>query len=163
MFSTSEEFKRSLAKDPKNTIAHSYIVFGLVQTFASLIQSGIPIDANAQNSVGNTPLHYAMVLGDLKATLFLLEQGANLQAVNNRGQTPATYAMSILGREHYTQFAGKLIENLRVTERVEATTLGSREASAALALYSAITGLDGFAETLTTHAAAEPLPLGIKV
>ncbi len=50
------------------------------------LHQGVPI--NAQESDGNTALHAAVRYGHLHTVLFLLEEGAAINAVNNYNTTP---------------------------------------------------------------------------
>ena len=46
------------------------------------------LDINAVNDFGQTPLHGAVYMGGTVIAPYLVEQGANLDVVNGRGQTP---------------------------------------------------------------------------
>jgi ankyrin repeat protein len=49
-------------------------------------------DVNQRDSDGNTPLHNAASRGDNEMVLYLVEKGADVMAVNRRGQTTADMA-----------------------------------------------------------------------
>jgi uncharacterized protein len=44
-------------------------------------------DVNARDNEGNTPVHYAAARGDNEMLLYLISKGADVKAVNRRGQT----------------------------------------------------------------------------
>jgi ankyrin repeat protein len=44
-------------------------------------------DVNARDHEGNTPAHYAAARGDNEMLLYLVSRGADVSAVNRRGQT----------------------------------------------------------------------------
>lgn len=55
-----------------------------------LLDNGASI--NAQDSLGNTPLHYAAAKGNIEKSLSLIWQGANVNSQNFSGETPLHFA-----------------------------------------------------------------------
>ena len=57
-------------------------------TLLPLIRNGAHVDITLPETKGNTALHYACAIGSLSITRWLLENGANPNAVTNKGATP---------------------------------------------------------------------------
>lgn len=57
-------------------------------TLLPLIRNGADVDITLPETKGNTALHYACAIGSLSITKWLLEHGANPNAVTNKGATP---------------------------------------------------------------------------
>ena len=53
-----------------------------------MIRNGAHVDITLPETKGNTALHYACAIGSLSITRWLLENGANPNAVTNKGATP---------------------------------------------------------------------------
>jgi ankyrin repeat protein len=80
------------------------------------------LDINAVNDDSQTALHGAVYLGGTLLVPFLLERGANIDAINDRGQTPWMIAAEgeyRAGSFYTHQETGKLLEELGAD-----TTLG---------------------------------------
>jgi hypothetical protein len=58
----------------------------------------VGMDVNARDANGNTPLHYAASRGDNEMVLYLVSKGADVMAVNRRGQTTVDAANGPLQR-----------------------------------------------------------------
>lgn len=57
-------------------------------TLLPLIRNGADVDITLPETKGNTALHYACGIGSLSITKWLLEHGANPNAVTDKGATP---------------------------------------------------------------------------
>ncbi len=57
-------------------------------TLLPMIRNGAHVDITLPETKGNTALHYACAIGSLSITRWLLENGANPNAVTNKGATP---------------------------------------------------------------------------
>ncbi len=57
-------------------------------TLLPMIRNGAPVDITLPETKGNTALHYACAIGSLSITRWLLENGANPNAVTNAGKRP---------------------------------------------------------------------------
>ncbi|MBR2126267.1 MAG: ankyrin repeat domain-containing protein [Akkermansia sp.] len=57
-------------------------------TLLPLIRNGADVDITLPETKGNTALHYSCAIGSLSITKWLLEHGANPNAVTNKGATP---------------------------------------------------------------------------
>lgn len=53
-----------------------------------LIRNGADVDLTLPEAKGNTALHYSCAIGSLSITRWLLEHGANANAVTDKGATP---------------------------------------------------------------------------
>jgi ankyrin repeat protein len=65
-----------------------------------LVNSGV--DVNAVDEFGRTPLHYAAMCGEVRATGMLLDAGAKTDIRDHNGRTPLLIAAG-LGREEISQ------------------------------------------------------------
>lgn len=91
-----------------------------LETVTYLLDLGL--DLNATNDYDQTPLHAAVYLGGTVLVPFLVERGANIDAINARGQTPWMIAAQGEYRSgsFYTQEeVGRILERLGAD-----TTLG---------------------------------------
>ena len=61
-------------------------------------------DVNEAANDGETPLHGAVMLGYKPMVEYLIEQGASLEAKNDRNWTPLTYALGAPYAEFYKEF-----------------------------------------------------------
>ena len=52
-------------------------------------------DINAKNNNGNTPLHWAVRLGQTETTIALINGGANVNARNDKDETPTDVAQRL--------------------------------------------------------------------
>ncbi len=68
-----------------------------------------PSVVEARGESGRTPLHFAAANGQVKVVDFLLEQGANPEATDDNGQTPATAALEF----NHQDAADRLMEASR--------------------------------------------------
>ena len=57
-------------------------------TLLPMIRNGAHVDITLPETKGNTALHYSCAIGSLSITRWLLEHGANANAVTNAGATP---------------------------------------------------------------------------
>ena len=83
---------------------------------------GLGLDINARNDYAQTPLHGAVYLGGTTLVPFLVDRGADIDAINARGQTPWIIAAKGEYRSgsFYTQEeVGRILERLGAD-----TTLG---------------------------------------
>lgn len=75
----------------------------------ALIDAGI--DLNRAGDLGYTPLHIACAQGDLEMVRLLIENGANLFAMNE-GYTPFTSAR-LAGHDHVCDLLGPLMKQVQ--------------------------------------------------
>ncbi|MDR2806579.1 MAG: ankyrin repeat domain-containing protein [Puniceicoccales bacterium] len=75
-----------------NTILHEIILCegDISDIVEQLIRQGA--DINAQNKYKNTPLHYAVLVGNIEMVKFLVEHGANINITNKKEKTPLDLA-----------------------------------------------------------------------
>lgn len=71
---------------------HDAVVQGDIANIKAIL-SGQPDLVNAKDEKGSTPLHLASFKGYLEVAKFLLEKGADIEAVNGRGFTPLQLAV----------------------------------------------------------------------
>jgi ankyrin repeat protein len=71
--------------------SHRHAPDGWLPSVKYLIEE-LGADVNQRDSDGNTPLHNAASRGDNEMVLYLVEKGADVMAVNRRGQTTADMA-----------------------------------------------------------------------
>lgn len=57
-------------------------------TLLPMIRNGADVDITLPETKGNTPLHYSCAIGSLSITKWLLEHGANPNAVTDKGTSP---------------------------------------------------------------------------
>ena len=62
-----------------------------------MIELGAKI--NQKNEYGNTPLHKAMMIGNMKMISMLIQMGADLTALNNYDLTPSDFGPKVLIKE----------------------------------------------------------------
>jgi ankyrin repeat protein len=70
---------------------HRYSPTGMLRAVKYLVDE-LHADVNAPDSAGNTPLHNAASRGDNEMIQFLVSRGANVKAINRKGQTVADMA-----------------------------------------------------------------------
>ena len=70
--------------------AHRHTPDGWLPSVKLLVSLGA--DVNARDYNGNTPLHHASSRGDNQVVMYLVEHGADVTALNRRGQTTADMA-----------------------------------------------------------------------
>ncbi len=75
------------------TIAHKSLEASDGKDTLELLQLAAPELLEMADVYGNTPLHYSSHRGQLKATLFLLQSGANPHSINMSGRTPIALAV----------------------------------------------------------------------
>ena len=71
-----------------------------------MIQNGADVDTTTVETKGNTALHYACGLGDDALVLWLLQHGANPNAVTNKGKTPTQCSSSPSVQRLLKQYGG---------------------------------------------------------
>ena len=76
--------------DRRNLVATS--VGGVQETVTQLLLKAPDIEIDAQNSVGQTPLHVACSRGNWNTVRLLLDAGANPDIADRRGFTPGQHA-----------------------------------------------------------------------
>ena len=83
---------------------HHASAFGFVSTLDFLLDgghTGIRMDVNSRDPDGNTPLHVAVMAHNYQAVLSLVQRGAMINVVNNRGETPIHVACGINSSVNY--------------------------------------------------------------
>jgi ankyrin repeat protein len=70
------------------TALHLAAFFGRREAVERLVSAGADIQAVADNSIHNTPLHAAVAGGYVEVSLLLIENGADVNAVDAGGHTP---------------------------------------------------------------------------
>jgi ankyrin repeat protein len=70
---------------------HRFAPAGMLPAVKYLVEV-LHADVNAPDAAGNTPLHNAASRGDNEMILYLVSRGANLNAINRKGQTVADMA-----------------------------------------------------------------------
>ena len=73
-------------------VATQLILEGSMDSLADLLRAH-PSIVVTRDSMGNTPLHWAVTLGDAEAIDLLVEAGADLHAVSKDGSTPLSNAV----------------------------------------------------------------------
>ena len=71
--------------------AHRYAPTGMLAAVKYLVED-LHVDVNATDADGNTALHNAASRGDNEMILYLVSKGANVKAVNRKGQTTVDMA-----------------------------------------------------------------------
>ncbi len=82
-------------------------------TLLPLIRDGADIDITLPETKGNTALHYACGIGSLSITRWLVEHGANVNALTNKGVTP----LDCVGADNARQISALLISNGAIKTR----------------------------------------------
>lgn len=70
---------------------HRFAPTGMLPAVKYLVEV-LHADVNAPDAAGNTPLHNAASRGDNEMILYLVSKGANVKAINRKGQTVADMA-----------------------------------------------------------------------
>ena len=70
---------------------HRYAPTGFLPAVKYLVDE-LHADVNARDADGNTPLHNAAARGDNEMILYLIANGADVTAINRKGQTVADMA-----------------------------------------------------------------------
>ncbi|HVB38562.1 MAG TPA: ankyrin repeat domain-containing protein [Vicinamibacterales bacterium] len=70
---------------------HQYAPAGMLPAVRYLVEQ-LHVDVNSTDAEGNTALHNAAARGDNAMILYLVSRGANVKAVNRKGQTVADMA-----------------------------------------------------------------------
>lgn len=96
----------------RDTAIHYAAIAGQSEIVALLLADGIPIDYPSGHD-GESPLHYAAKFANLPLVAFLVEHGADLHRVDDRGATPLKYA---LNRGHKGTETEMLLRKLGATE-----------------------------------------------
>jgi ankyrin repeat protein len=71
--------------------SHRHAPDGWMPAMRYLVEE-LHADVNARDNNGNTPLHHAAARGDNEMILYLVSKGADVKAVNRRGQTTVDMA-----------------------------------------------------------------------
>jgi hypothetical protein len=71
---------------------HDFVTAGNLAGIESLLAED-PDLVNSKDSKGNTPLHHAVIKGNEEIGLFLIDNGADVDAVNGSGSTPLMIAI----------------------------------------------------------------------
>ncbi|KAL4744955.1 hypothetical protein BDW72DRAFT_187619 [Aspergillus terricola var. indicus] len=79
--------ERILVNANKDTILHWAAYRNLYPHLEYILGDSTPLDVNAQNGDGDTPLMTACSVGNLEAALCLLRAGADVNTVNKRNET----------------------------------------------------------------------------
>ena len=82
-------------------------------TLLPLIRDGADVDITLPETKGNTALHYACGIGSLSITRWLVEHGANVNAVTNKGATP----LDCVGADNAQQIRALLFSRGAVRNR----------------------------------------------
>ena len=82
-------------------------------TLLPLIRDGADVDITLPETKGNTALHYACGIGSLSITRWLVEHGANVNAVTNKGVTP----LDCVGSDNAQQIRALLLSRGAVRTR----------------------------------------------
>ncbi|CAB0032100.1 unnamed protein product [Trichogramma brassicae] len=110
----------NLANDDGMTPLHFICgrIFGPVRTLLELIER-YPLQLDAQDVWGNTPLHRAIEYGNIDMTEYLLRRGANPNSANNKGVTPTHLASGRINVEVLKLFF-KVNDDIQNAVRVDA-------------------------------------------
>jgi uncharacterized protein len=76
---------------------HRYAPTGMLAAVKYLVDA-LGVDVNARDADGNTALHNAAARGDNEMILYLISKGADVKAINRKGQTVADMANGPLQR-----------------------------------------------------------------
>jgi len=76
----------------RDTAIHYAAIAGQQDVVALLLADGVPVDLPSGHD-GESPLHYAAYYANLGLVEFLVEQGADLQRLDDTGATPLRYAL----------------------------------------------------------------------
>jgi ankyrin repeat protein len=77
----------------KNNLLHIAAQLGSIEIAEYLLSQGFEVNkVDCRNYIGYTPLHYAATSGQGPMAIFLLERGANIDAIAYKGQTPLDLA-----------------------------------------------------------------------
>jgi hypothetical protein len=90
---------------------HRYAPGGMLVAVKYLVEE-LGADVNATDYEGNTPLHNAAARGDVAMIEYLVSRGANVKAVNRKGQTTADMANGPVQRIQPWPEALALLERL---------------------------------------------------
>ena len=82
-------------------------------TLLPLIRDGADVNITLPETKGNTALHYSCGIGSLSITRWLVEHGANVNAVTNKGVTP----LDCVGADNAQQIRALLISRGAVRSR----------------------------------------------
>lgn len=77
-----------------NTPLHLQVKFDNEAQLKRLITL-YPQDVNAQNHLGQTPMHLAYIFGNLAAVFILSSHGGRVDVLDNNGKKPFDYDSSI--------------------------------------------------------------------
>uniref|UniRef100_A0A7S2V7L6 Uncharacterized protein n=1 Tax=Entomoneis paludosa TaxID=265537 RepID=A0A7S2V7L6_9STRA len=77
---------------------------GDLEKVKELLESGVDVETRTEDNQGQTPLHWAIMAGQLEVVQYLVEQkGANVEAQTNYGATPLHWA-SLYGKLEVVQY-----------------------------------------------------------
>jgi ankyrin repeat protein len=90
--------------DVSQVVAGGYTILHLVQSRTSIAQTTLALiaagaDIDARSDDNNTPLHMAVLRGDLELVELFLQNNASIDAVNDKGLTASSLAHSMIS-EH---------------------------------------------------------------
>ncbi len=97
----SEEIVKLLAPQQDRMTLHSAASLGALETMAALLDSGIEVDSI--DTEGRTALHAAVKAGQVSAVKWLLAQGADASARDERRVSPVTIALRIAQHHSFSR------------------------------------------------------------
>jgi len=103
-----------------NTPLHFAAFKGNLEIIQLLLSSSYPIDIDAKNNKGETPLHWAAKNSDnLRVVKLLIEKAAKLDSLNNEQETPFMIAADINPDSEVASYISKITGEV-FTEKEEA-------------------------------------------
>jgi len=109
----------NIQNDISYTPLHRYVTSPHPEIVEFLIQHGAKVDATTDNE-RNTPLHTAMLGGEIETLKLLLDNGADINARNKLGKTPLSEAKYFMKNGYTTEARQKeIIKYLKSRGAVE--------------------------------------------